>query len=146
MIHYNMHMYLLNCWTYNRSMNPDLDNCYNQDHNNHMMTHQTMLILIGLHLIFQQFDLNYLIPRIIGRRVHLPPLVVILGVVIGAALAGVLGVVLAAPTIASARILGRYVYANLFDLDPFPGEIAPPLPPPDPNWWRLRGRQESRSR
>lgn len=98
------------------------------------------LILIGLHSVFQQFDLNYLIPRIIGRSVHLPPLVVILGIVTGAALGGVLGIVLAAPSIASARIIGRYIYAYLFDTDPFPEETAPPLPPPDPDWWRLRGR------
>ncbi|MEW5867883.1 MAG: AI-2E family transporter [Chloroflexota bacterium] len=95
-----------------------------------------MLILIGMHLFFQQFDLNYLIPRIIGRRVHLPPLMVILGIVSGAVLAGVMGILLAAPTIASARVLGRYIYANLFDQDPFPGAVAFPLPPPNPLWWR----------
>jgi predicted PurR-regulated permease PerM len=97
-----------------------------------------MLIVIGLHLVYQQFDLNYLIPRIIGRSVHLPPLVVILGIVTGAVLAGVLGILIAAPTIASARVIGRYVYANLFDLDPFAAHAAPPLPPPDPRWWRPR--------
>jgi len=102
-----------------------------------------LLLVIGLHVLFQQFDLNYLIPRIIGRSVHLPPLVVILGIVAGASLAGVLGVALAAPTIASARVLLRYVYANLFDLEPFPEEAAPPLPPPNPRWWQRRGsRQE----
>lgn len=95
-----------------------------------------MIIVIGLHLIFEQFDLNYLIPRIIGRRVHLPPVVVILGIVTGAVLAGVLGILLAAPTIASARILGRYIYSNLFDLDPFPQASTSPLPPPNPRWWR----------
>lgn len=100
-----------------------------------------MLIVIGLHLVFQQFDLNYLIPRIIGRRVHLPPLVVILGIISGAALAGFLGILLAAPTIASARVLGRYIYANLFDLDPFPEPAATPLPPPNPRWWRGRADQ-----
>jgi len=97
-----------------------------------------MLMIVGLHLFYQQFDLNYLIPRIIGRRVHLPPLVVILGIVTGALLAGVLGVVLAAPTIASARVLGRYIYANLFDQDPFPAITTPPLPPPNPRWWRKK--------
>lgn len=96
-----------------------------------------MLVVIGLHLIYEQFDLNYLIPRIIGRSVHLPPLVVILGIVTGAVLAGVLGIPLAAPTIASARVLGRYVFANLFDLDPFAVSVAPPLPPPNPRWWRV---------
>ncbi len=95
-----------------------------------------MLIIIGLHLVYQQFDLNYLIPRIIGRSVHLPPLVVILGIVTGAVLAGVLGVLLAAPSIASLRVLGRYVYANLFDLEPFPESAAPPLPPPNLHWYR----------
>jgi predicted PurR-regulated permease PerM len=95
-----------------------------------------MLLVIGLHVFYQQFDLNYLIPRIIGRSVHLPPLVVILGIVAGAVMAGVLGVVLAAPTIASARVLGRYLYANLFDMEPFAEHAAPPLPPPNPRWWR----------
>ena len=94
-----------------------------------------MLIIIGLHLVFEQFDLNYLIPRIVGRSVHLPPLVVILGIFAGAVLAGVLGILLAAPTIASARVIGRYVYANLFDMEPFPESIVSPLPPPNPRWW-----------
>jgi hypothetical protein len=63
-----------------------------------------MVLVIGLHIVFQQVDLNYLIPRIIGRRVRLHPLVVILGIVAGATVAEVLGVMLAAPTIASAWI------------------------------------------
>jgi len=79
-----------------------------------------MIILIGIHLTFGQVDLNYLIPRIVGRRVALHPLVVILGIIVGALLAGVLGIVLAAPTIASIRVMGRYVYARLFDLEPYP--------------------------
>lgn len=95
-----------------------------------------LLIVVGLHLVYQQFDLNYLIPRIIGRRVHLHPMVVILGIAGGALLAGVLGILLAAPVIASGRVLARYVYANLMDLDPFPESVASPLPPPNPHWWR----------
>lgn len=97
-----------------------------------------MLVVMGVTIIFQQFDLNYLIPRIIGRRVHLPPLVVILGIVAGAALAGVLGVILAAPTIASARVIFGYIYANILDMDPFEEEIETELPPPDPRWWDPR--------
>jgi predicted PurR-regulated permease PerM len=76
------------------------------------------LLVLGLHLVYQQVDLNYLIPRIIGRRVRLHPLVIILGIVLGASMAGVLGILLAAPTIASARVLGRYLKAYLFDLNP----------------------------
>lgn len=100
-----------------------------------------MLIIIGLHLFFEQFDLNYLIPRIIGRRVHLPPLVVILGIVSGALLAGVLGIPLAAPTIASTRVIGRYIFANLFDLEWSAISATMPLPPPKPYWWQRTQRR-----
>jgi len=78
------------------------------------------MLVLGLHLIFEQVDLNYIIPRIIGRRVHLHPLIIIMGILIGASLGGVLGIFLAAPTIASLRVLGRYVHANMLDMDPFP--------------------------
>jgi predicted PurR-regulated permease PerM len=101
-----------------------------------------MLIVIGLHLFFEQFDLNYLIPHIVGRRVHLPPLVVILGIVTGAILAGVLGIPLAAPTIASMRIIGRYIFANLFDLEWTPVSAVQPLPPPKTYWWQRTQRKE----
>lgn len=101
-----------------------------------------LLLLIGLHVIFQQFDLNYLIPRIIGHRVNLPPVVVILGIVAGAVIAGVLGVLLAAPTIASARVIGRYIYGNLFDTEAFREAAPSPDITPDPHWWRSKIRGE----
>jgi predicted PurR-regulated permease PerM len=93
------------------------------------------LLVLLMHLFYEQFDLNYLIPRIVGRRVQLPPVVVILGIVTGMLTAGVLGVVLAAPTIATGRVILRYFYANLLDEDPFPGTVAPPLPAPNSRWW-----------
>jgi len=98
-----------------------------------------VLVVLGFHILFTQFDLNYLIPRVIGRSVRLPPLVVILGIVGGAAVAGVLGVVLAAPTIASLRVLLRYIYAELLNEEPFTPDLTPPpLPPPDLRWWQKR--------
>lgn len=87
-----------------------------------------MVIILITHVAFTQLDLNFLIPNIIGRRIHLHPLVVIIGIIIGASIGGVLGVVLAAPTIASARVIGRYVYANFFGLDPFPMVGSPAAP------------------
>lgn len=89
-----------------------------------------VLVVLIAHTVFTQFDLNFLIPRIIGGQVHLHPMVVIIGIIIGASIGGVLGVALAAPVIASARTLLRYIYAQLFGLDPFPG-VAQPEPEPD---------------
>ncbi len=89
------------------------------------------LIVFGAYVAFAQLDMNVLVPNIIGRHVRLHPVVVILGVIIGASVAGVIGVALAAPTIASLRIIMRYIYANLFDLDPFPMVGPPSLPRPE---------------
>ena len=78
------------------------------------------VLVLGIHLVLQQVDLNYLIPRIVGRHVQLHPMVVIIGIIGGGLLAGVLGMLLAAPTIASAAVLARYVYCKLLDLPPWP--------------------------
>jgi predicted PurR-regulated permease PerM len=72
-------------------------------------------LIVAIHLVFQQVDLNVLIPRLVGRRVRLHPAVVIVGVFAGAIAAGVLGVVLAAPVIATARVAGRFLRAHLVD-------------------------------
>ncbi|UCC85877.1 MAG: AI-2E family transporter [Anaerolineales bacterium] len=86
------------------------------------------LVVFGAYVAFAQLDINFLIPTIIGRQMRLHPVVVILGVIVGATVGGPLGVALAAPTIASLRVIGRYLYANLYDLDPFPMVGAPSLP------------------
>ena len=96
------------------------------------------LVVMGLQAVYIQFDYNYLIPRIIGKRVHLSPLVIILGILAGASLAGVLGVVLASPTIASARVLFWYIYFNLFEETPDFKRTTSDLPPPNPHWWHLQ--------
>lgn len=83
-------------------------------------------VLVGFtYFALQQFENLYLVPRVIGRRVRLHPAAVIVGALAGLQLGGVLGVLLAAPTIASIRLLLAYAYRKLFDLEPFP---APEMP------------------
>jgi len=77
------------------------------------------LLVVGLYVLIQQVENNYLVPRIIGGSVKLHPMVVLVGAIAGARLAGVLGIFLAAPVLASARVLLAYVYSRLLDLDPF---------------------------
>lgn len=71
------------------------------------------LLVAGLYVLIQQVENNVLVPRIIGRSVNLHPLVVLLGVVAGASVAGILGVFLAAPVLSTVRILGSYAYGKL---------------------------------
>jgi predicted PurR-regulated permease PerM len=83
-----------------------------------------VLVVIGVYVAFAQLDINVLIPNIIGGSIRLHPIVVLLGVIVGMQIGGVLGIALAAPTIASLRVVGRYIYGMLFDLEPFPQEKA----------------------
>jgi len=77
------------------------------------------LIVLGLYVVITQVESVYLIPRLVGRRVHLHPAVTFAGIVSGAVVFGVLGVLLSTPTIASIRLILVYVTRKLRDLEPF---------------------------
>jgi len=63
---------------------------------------------------------NVLVPRIVGRALDLHPLVIIIGVFMGASLLGLIGAILAAPILATIKLLGTYAWRKMFDLPPFP--------------------------
>ena len=98
-----------------------------------------LVVLIAMVLI-QQVENNILVPRIVGDALQLPPLVVMVSVLMGASLAGLLGAVLAAPVVASLKILGYYAWRKMLDLPPFPEEItvSESTPPPTSFWQRVR--------
>ena len=84
------------------------------------------LIVIAIYFIIQQLENNILVPRIIGSSVNLHPIVVICGVAVGFNIFGILGALLAAPTIASMRVLGSYIHAKLLGYEPFLDQRPPP--------------------
>lgn len=67
----------------------------------------------------QNLESFFLVPRVMGGSLNLHPVVVIIGVIAGASVAGALGLVLAAPFLATARLFSQYIYGKLFDIDPF---------------------------
>jgi len=83
---------------------------------------QFALLVLGLMIVIQQIENNFLVPRIVGGALDLHPIIVIVGVFMGASLAGILGAVLAAPVIASLKLFGLYTWRKLFDLPPFPNK------------------------
>lgn len=91
---------------------------------------QYALLVLGLMIVIQQLENNLLVPRIVGGALDLHPILVIVGVFMGAALAGILGAILAAPIVASLKVLGQYIWRKLFDLPPFPDTAPPDDPPP----------------
>jgi len=86
------------------------------------------LIVVLLYVWIQQIENTVLVPRIIGGSVHLHPVVVLVGVLAGASMAGVLGIFLAAPVMASIRIIGSYAYEKLLDESESPAEIDGLMP------------------
>jgi predicted PurR-regulated permease PerM len=84
------------------------------------------LVILAMMILIQQLENHLLVPRIVGHALNLHPIIVILGVVMGASLAGILGAVLAAPIIASLKVLGEYAGRKLFDLPPFAEHEPPP--------------------
>jgi len=83
------------------------------------------LVIVGIYAIITQVESVYLIPRLVGGRVKLHPGITFVGIINGAIVFGVLGVLLATPVIASARIILSYLYRKLMDLEPFEDARAP---------------------
>ncbi|MEI2693342.1 MAG: AI-2E family transporter [Anaerolineae bacterium] len=76
------------------------------------------LIVVLVYTLIQQIENNFLVPRIMGQSLKLHPIFVLVGVVVGASFAGILGAFLAAPVLASLKVLGIYAHAKLIDQDP----------------------------
>ena len=93
------------------------------------------LMVVGLYILIQQFENTFLVPRVLGEAVNLHPLVVMLGVLIGASVAGILGALLAAPVIASMREIIRYLYFKILGEEPFPPGHELPVER-EAFWWR----------
>ncbi len=89
------------------------------------------LLVAGLYLLIQQVENSVLVPRILGRSLDLHPLMVLVAAVIGGKVAGVLGILLAPPILATLRVVGRYVLNRLYDRDPF-AEPVERTPSPQP--------------
>jgi predicted PurR-regulated permease PerM len=77
------------------------------------------LIVLFVYGIVQRLENMILLPRIIGRSLNLHPLVVLIGAIIGATAAGIFGILLAAPLLATGKLLLAYIYRKLLDEPPF---------------------------
>jgi predicted PurR-regulated permease PerM len=82
------------------------------------------LIVAGVIFGIQQIQGNVILPRVHGRTLALHPVLILLGVLMGASFAGVLGAVLAPPVLATIKLFGSYIWRKMLDLPPFEHDIA----------------------
>lgn len=73
------------------------------------------VIVLAFYLLVQLFENQVIVPYVLGGELDVPPLAVILGVMIGGTVAGILGVLLATPFIASGREVFRYLYDKILE-------------------------------
>jgi predicted PurR-regulated permease PerM len=80
--------------------------------------HYAVLVVACALLLDQIFD-NLIGPRIMGESLGVHPAAVLVTAIICLNLIGFIGLVLAAPVLASLKVLGRYITRKMLDLDPW---------------------------
>lgn len=85
-------------------------------------------VVLALLLAYQQFEDRYFAPRVYGRTLNLPPIIVLIAILAGAELLGIVGVLLALPLTAAARVGMDYILEKR--MVPLPAEaMAGPVDP-----------------
>ncbi len=64
----------------------------------------------AFYFIYYQLDTNFIMPRIMGKRIDLHPVILILALLIGAKLFGILGMLFAVPVAAVYRVLYKELW------------------------------------
>ncbi len=73
------------------------------------------LVVVVAYVIIQQLENNLIVPQVLGSSVDLPPYVILVGALAGASIAGVLGIFLAAPVLATARLMLKAVWRKFLE-------------------------------
>jgi len=84
------------------------------------------------------FD-NYVAPRFFGRTLGIHPAAVLVAAILAANFLGLIGIFLAAPVVATLKLLGIYTFRKMFDLDPWPDPETEMVPVEFP--WYQWGRK-----
>ncbi len=87
------------------------------------------IISVGLAFLIDQIIDNLITPRIFAHALHVHPAGVLIAALIAASFLGLLGVIIAAPILATVTLIWRYTMHKMLDLDPWPeGEETYPQP------------------
>lgn len=77
------------------------------------------ILVIACVIVLDQSIDYLLIPRLMGQSLNLHPVIILVGAIVGASLAGVLGLLLSAPSMATLLLIGRYIMRKLLDQSPW---------------------------
>jgi predicted PurR-regulated permease PerM len=103
-----------------------------QPHNYYHLTPLAFALLaIGICFILNQLFDNLISPRIMGDTLGINPAAVLVAAILATNFIGLVGLLIAAPFLATLKLSGQYVIRKLFDLDPWfePETISKPVEP-----------------
>ena len=103
---------------------------------------QYMLLVFVIAIIVDQIFDGILAPRIMGQTLGVHPAAVLVAAIVAANLLGLLGVVLAAPVLATLTFVGRYVARKMLSQEPWPEPEKESDPVPYP-WSKFIERLRS---
>jgi|GEM_PF-2383339 len=85
------------------------------------------VLTIIAYLIVTQAIGTIVSPKLKGSAINVPTVAIVIGVLVGFAVAGIVGALLITPIIGSLRVFMQYTLDKILLHDPFPGEELPPL-------------------
>jgi predicted PurR-regulated permease PerM len=80
------------------------------------------ILVLACALVLDQLFDNLIAPRLMGQTLGVHPAAVLVTAIIAAQLIGLIGLLLAAPAVATLKLLTDYLTRKMFDLDPWPEE------------------------
>ena len=100
------------------------------------------VVLVSCLVLDQIFD-NIVVPRLLGKTLGVHPAGVLISAILLARMIGIVGLVLAAPVLATLTLVGRYVTRKMLDLEPWPDRRSQVVEVPGSSslvqlksWWR----------
>jgi predicted PurR-regulated permease PerM len=87
------------------------------------------LLVVGFSWLIDGIVDNIIMPRVMASALKVHPAAVLVAAIISLDLLGILGVIIAAPMLATLQLVARYFTRKLFDLDPWAGLEETPIQP-----------------
>ncbi|MHA0855629.1 AI-2E family transporter [Paenibacillus sp. CMAA1364] len=69
-----------------------------------------VLFVIVVNTVCQMMESNVISPQIVGRKLHLHPVLIIFALLVGGELAGIIGLILAVPLLATLKVIVQHLF------------------------------------
>jgi predicted PurR-regulated permease PerM len=89
-----------------------------------------VVLIIGIALIIDAVLDNVVVPRVLADALQVHPAAVLVGALVGISILGVVGVLLAAPVVATIKLIFDYAAHKMLDMDPWENMVT--IPPAEP--------------